>query len=410
MNGGLSERLARPELARLWDELVRRWASSERAVTTVTLRELTEEERRALADLLGADRLPPPTCNVSVSRVTANLGVELDDLKDALRELRGTWGNRAAERAAKLRERQNVWAWITSEAQRLGAPGMLDRLKARGIVGGDVAQFEARVTDVIAVLERLPAADVPLASFACDVLGDPHALDHGTWSSIVVLEAVAERNHALAPQTAEDARRLWASTGVAADSLSSSVLCLALASSGEDPMAGFLRACTEVSEPAALTMAQLRRWPVRTHAPNIYAFENPSMLAEAARSGWRGPPLVCTSGWPNVAVITLLRQVSAAGARVRYHGDFDPKGLSIAQMLVDRLQVEPWRMTALDYEQALPRARVPLEGPVPNVGWDVALATSMRTHGRAVFEEDVREVVLAEIRSDDQRSSERERR
>lgn len=405
MSGGLSERLARPELARLWEELVRRWASSDRAVATVTLRQLTEPERRALADLLGADRLPPTTCSVSVSRVTANLGVELDDLKAALRELRGPWGNRAAERAAKMQERQNLWAWIASAAQRLGAPGMLDRFKERGIVGGDVTQFEARVTDVFAVLERLPASDVPLASFACDVLGDPHALDHGTWSSAVVLEAVAERKQTSPPENAEGARRLWASTGVFADSLSSSVLCLSLASSGEDPMAEFLRACTAVSEPAALTMAQLQRWLVHTQAPIVYAFENPSMLAEAARSGWRGPPLVCTSGWPNVAAITLLRQLSASGARVRYHGDFDPKGLSIAQMLVDRLHVEPWRMTAVDYEQALSRARVPLDGTVPDVGWDVALATSMRTHSRAVFEEDVRDVVLAEIRSDEQRSS-----
>lgn len=400
MSGRLSERLARPELARLWDELVRRWASSDRAVATITLRQLTEVERRALADLLGADRLPSPTCSVSVSRITANLGVELHDLKAALRELRGPWGNRAAERAAKVQERQNLWAWIASEAQRLGAPGMLDRLKARGIVGGDVAQLEARVTDVFAVLERLPASDVPLASFACDVLGDPHALDHGTWSSSVVLEAVAERLGAMPPETAEDARRLWESTGVLADSLSSSVLCLALASSGEDPIAELLRACTAASEPAALTMAQLKRWPVRTEASIIYAFENPSMLAEAARSGWRGPPLVCTSGWPNVAVITLLRQLSASGACIRYHGDFDPKGLSIAQMLVDRLDVEPWRMTAVDYEQALTRARVPLDGTVPDVGWDAALATSMGAHKRAVFEEDVREVILAEIRAD----------
>jgi uncharacterized protein (TIGR02679 family) len=398
---GLSERLARPELSRLWDELIRRWAASDRPVASVTLRELTEAERRALADLLGSDRLPPTTFSVPVSRVTTNLGIELDALKEALREIRGPWSNRAAERAAKLLERQNLWTWIASEAHRLRAPGMLDRLKVRGVVGGDVAQFQARVTDVFTVLERLPASDVPLASFACDVLSDPHALDHGTWSSVVVLEAVAERMGVLPPMTAEDARRLWESTGVFADSLSSSVLCLALASTAGDPVAEFLRACTAVSEPVALTMAQLKRWPVRTPEPIVYAFENPSMLAEAARSGWRGPPLVCTSGWPNVAVITLLRQLSASGANVRYHGDFDPKGLSIAQMLVDRLDVEPWRMTAADYEQALPRARVPLEESVPDASWDVALATSMRAHGRAVFEEDVRDVVLADVQSDD---------
>ncbi|MFD5436667.1 DUF2399 domain-containing protein [Kitasatospora sp. NPDC127067] len=42
------------------------------------------------------------------------------------------------------------------------------------------------------------------------------------------------------------------------------------------------------------------------------------------------PPLVCISGWPNTAVIHLLRRLSDDGASLRHHGDFDGEGIRIA--------------------------------------------------------------------------------
>jgi uncharacterized protein (TIGR02679 family) len=400
MTEALRERLSRPGLAPLWDELVRRWESNDRPVATVTLRDLTDAERRAVADLLGSDRLPAARCQVPIARVATSLGVTVDALKSALRKMRGPWRNRAAEREARDRERGDLWTWLAMEASRLGVMGWGERLRARGVVGGDAAVFRKRLDRAVAVLDRLPAPDVPLAGFACDVLGDPHALDHGTWLAAAVLDAIAERGGVPVAASAEDARRLWSAEGVSPDGLSSSVLCLALAPEGDDPVAQFLCACAMASEPVAVTMAQLQRWPVRVSAPVVYAFENPSILAEAARGGWRGPPLVCTSGWPNVAAITLLRQLAGAGARVRYHGDFDSKGLSIAQMLVDRLGVEPWCMGAVDYDREVVRARVPIVDLVPAVSWDDGLATAMHAHRLVVFEEDVRETLLERLRAE----------
>jgi hypothetical protein len=124
------------------------------------------------------------------------------------------------------------------------------------------------------------------------------------------------------------------------------------------------------------------------------AFENPSILAQAARGRWTGPPLLCTSGWPNVAALTLIRQVKACGVAVRYHGDFDPKGIAIAEMLVQRVGVDPWRMSTADYVARAGAARVRLDGDVPDASWDPNLADAMRKHGVAVFEENMREELL----------------
>lgn len=68
------------------------------------------------------------------------------------------------------------------------------------------------------------------------------------------------------------------------------------------------------------------------------------MLAEAATRAWAGPPLVCTSGWPNVAVLTLLRQLSACGCRLHLHADWDRAGLAIVHLLSERVGGDPWEM------------------------------------------------------------------
>jgi uncharacterized protein (TIGR02679 family) len=113
-------------------------------------------------------------------------------------------------------------------------------------------------------------------------------------------------------------------------------------------MACGLRAMAEASGPARITLSQLRRWPLPAGAGgNVFVFENPSILAEAAARGWAGPILVCTSGWPNVAVLTLLRQLAAGGCRLSLHADWDGPGLAIVQLLVARIGGEPWEMPPL---------------------------------------------------------------
>jgi uncharacterized protein (TIGR02679 family) len=159
-----------------------------------------------------------------------------------------------------------------------------------------------------------------------------------------VLDAVAERAGGPSPGTAEEGRRLWASVGIIADGLSSTVLTLGLRPIDRDPLARFVSGCTRVSEAASITLSLMQRWPIHMRATVVYAFENPSMLAEAARLRWSGPPVVCTSGWPNVAALTLLRQLRDRGCTIRYHGDFDSKGIAIADVLRQRVGVEPWRI------------------------------------------------------------------
>lgn len=122
--------------------------------------------------------------------------------------------------------------------------------------------------------------------------------------------------------------------------------------------------------------------------------ENPTVLALAIdRFGAGCPPLICTSGWPNGAAVTLLRLLADAGVNVLYHGDLDGEGLRIAAHLAATTGVTPWRMTAADYRAAV-RDRGPGVGRVTEAPWDVDLAAALSEHDVAVVEEQVASSLL----------------
>ena len=397
----------RPGLAPVWTELARRFGDGEPPVS-ITLRDLSPEERQAVADLLGMDRLPPATARLRVDRlIRACAAVDQDGLRAMVEHRLGPITDRRAARIEVRRLREELWDWLAAEAATLpltaGDPDRLqpwvDTVRAAGVPAGDVDRHRRRLSSVLAVLAALPADGVGLAALADDVLGDPHALDRGRARATMVLEAVATARDRARPTDAEGARLLWEEAGVVPDPLSSTVLALGLAPAPGHPLGAWLGAMRAAGEPVVLTLAQLRRWPVDPLPVGRRAFvvENPSLLAEAAAGGWDGPPLVCSSGRPTIAVVTLVRQLRAGGAAVLQHADFDAAGLGITGWLAQRSGTTPWHMGTADYLAAIAtrRERVPLQGRLPPAPWDPALPDVMAAHAVTVHEEEVRAQLLS---------------
>ena len=404
-----ASRLARPELAPVVDELARRYANGDSPVA-VTLRSMPDGTRRALADLLGLDRLPPASWRLAVARLVRAVGLSTNhELRAAVEALRGPLPDRRAVRSAEQAARFALWDWLAEQAADLplGEPaawasGWVDRLHGQGARGG-VEAHRCRLDAAVRVLRALPADGVSLAAFANDHLHDPHALDRGTRLAAIVLDAVALSSGAAFAEDAESVRELWESVGVAPDPLSSTVLVVGLRSSATAPLGLWLDAAADAGEPVVLTLSQLRRWPVAPLSAGevAYVVENPSVLAEAARQRWDGPPIVCSSGRPTVAVSTLLRQLCAGGAAVRQHADFDAAGVGITSWLAARAGTTPWHMTAADYLAAVDRrdASAPTLGPVPPTPWDPGLQEAMQQTGVVVYEESLRADLLEAMRS-----------
>lgn len=399
-----SDRLGRPALTPLVSELHRRFG--EGAVSTIQLQGLTDQQRHAVADLLGSDRPVSDPVRLHLERLLRVLSLDsADDLRVVVAKIRGPIVDRAAVRLAARTERVDLWQWFEHASSGLAEvrdhQHWLERLRLRGI-RGSVDRHRQWLGRVLTVLTALPADGVTLAEFAQDTLGDPHALDAGRSMAATVLDAIMAQDAVPRSHDAESTRTQWESVGVAPDALSSSVLTLGLTGATGHPLTGLLQLSSDCSEPVVLTLAQLRRWPVPALAAErkVFVVENPSVVATAARGGWRGPPIICSSGRPTVAVVTLVRQLTAAGAPAYQHADFDPAGVAITGWLAERAGTRPWKMGAATYRSATrgqSTAGTAL-GPVPATPWDPALEHAMTQIGTPVYEEEIRTELIDSMR------------
>jgi uncharacterized protein (TIGR02679 family) len=362
--------LTDPALMPVWKRLR---TPLERGARTTRLAGLDRPTRHALSGVLGR----PVTGELTI--VLADLAALLWDraqvaLVDLVEEATGPLRDRAAERDARL-------APLAALARV--DPAWAERVRSSGILTRD-SNPASLVEQAIAVREQLPGVTRLRTELAASVTGDAHALDEGRPLATLVLRGLVE----LVPLSTGERRAVWESFGVLSDAVSTSVLTLGLR-----PAAGGVRekglcAAADAGDPVPVTPWLLRRLEPAVTSP-VLVVENPSVLeAFAVRHGGRFP-MVCTSGWPALVAVDLLRSLDAP---LRYHGDFDWRGVEICGWLQQHLGVEPWRMIAADYGDA--PAGAPLEGREVPTPWEPSLAEAMAERGVAVYEEQVIETLL----------------
>ncbi|QKW34466.1 TIGR02679 family protein [Actinomadura sp. NAK00032] len=399
------DRLRDADLRPLWTELHKRFSTGA-AVARITIKDLDGGQRAALADLLGMDRYPGSTVTVPVARLDGVLR-ELtgSDSRAVTESVLGPIGDRARERRERERERSALWEWLAAHPVVRGEPELarwVDDVRRQGLVMGSVPSTRTLLVRALKVLAALPSDGRPLQSFATGLFGDSHALDDGGRLSGLVLRAQAIRYGIEPPAEASDRRALWERSGVASDTLSTTVLVAGLRPAGDGVLARTLRMWADAGHATPVTLEQLRDSSgLRVDVPVVWVTENPTVLALAVRRfGARCPPLMCSSGWPNSAVIRLLRALGESGAALRYHGDFDGEGLRIAAHVMAKTGAVPWRMSSGDYLAALDGAEegaLPAPGRVGEAPWDPELALNMGERRAAVLEEKVADVLLGDL-------------
>nr|WP_315402339.1 TIGR02679 family protein [uncultured Duganella sp.] len=363
----------------------------------VTLGGLTDAERAALAGILGRRGGQGATMRVDIADLDAALrhAALANSLRDALQLLDGPIVDRSAQQADSRAQWEGVRAACSEPrlASLLASArglGVLKRLAgADPVLGARLCEAAGRV------LERLPARAAQARShLAADVLGDAHGLDPGRPEATLVLGVLRRRvaddsDEQLEPDSEETVRETWAGAGVMVNELARPVLFLNLP--GALALAG---------EPAYLSLRALLRvapcWQVA--GMPVYVCENPNLVAMAADALGAGcAPLVCTDGMPAAAQRTLLKQLGAAGASLRYHGDFDWPGIVIGNIVMREFGAAPWRFSALDYSAAVVAAGRPLGTAAVAAEWDASLASTMQAKGYAIDEESVAEPLLRDL-------------
>jgi uncharacterized protein (TIGR02679 family) len=378
---------------------------------------LSAEEHAALAALLGRPQRRSRSLRIDVHRLDADLrraGIAIS-LREALERLDGPIPHLAKERLRL----QTSWSGVIEGgghpglAGLLGTPagvGLLKRLARQDV---DAAAELCRHAEK--VLRRLPAKGITRSQLAANVLGDAHALDNGRAVATLVLAVwrqtaapAPDEDGAMPPEPGEDAdlelaagaeriRETWARAGVLVNELARPALFLNLPTNGAESDR------RPQGEPAYASLRSLLRSPPRWDVAgrDVYVCENPNLLAIAAdRLGTACAPLVCTDGMPAAAQRCLLAQLALAGARLRYHGDFDWPGLHIGNHVMREHGATPWRFGAADYIAAVrtaPSLAHPLGEKGAEASWDGALALVMREHRVAIAEEALAASLLQDL-------------
>jgi uncharacterized protein (TIGR02679 family) len=366
---------------------------------SITLTDTSAAERAASDELLGRRPTSGATLTINLDALTDLLRVAgiCADLPEAVEGLLGPIVNSCAA----SREREAEWAALWRETHQAFAKqpallGWIEDLARTGAVkrlcGDDPARAAIVIRDVARVVDALPAQAEPLAAFAARLLGDAHALDPSSPRATLIVRAAARLGAIEFQDDAEGRRAAWASVGVMCDELSTPALVLNLPAAAETTLGRLLRSARADAEPLHVSLRLLLRYPLRDDEAlvqrDVFVCENPTIVGlAAARIGRACAPLVCVNGQFATPSLVLLRQLREAGARLRYHGDFDPAGLVIARRAMAEGECRPWRFGAADYLDAPKSVAFAGEpGPTP---WDPALSDAMRVDRRIVHEEAV---------------------
>jgi uncharacterized protein (TIGR02679 family) len=375
---------------------------------SLTLSAARTAERHALDTLLGR----PPTrgdslrVDLDVLSETLTLAGICVSLQEAVETLDGPVTMRRDEEHRLLQAWRDVhkdalnvfapWPALTPWLEELFTIGTLKRLTREPSAGSSL------LSEVARLVALLPAHGEPLAGLAARLYGDAHALDAGSPLATLAVRASARFGglHEFCDDS-EGRREAWAAVGILCDELSTPALVFNLPSAGNTPAARLLRTARADGEPVYLSLRYLLLWPLSCDpalaGQDVFICENPTIVALAARKlGARCAPLVCVNGQFATPAKTLLRQLSSAGARLRYHGDFDAGGLTIARRVIAEHGAIPWRMSAADYEAAS-KGKPLLAESIPACPWDPALSEILRQEARAVHEEAVAEDLLKDL-------------
>jgi uncharacterized protein (TIGR02679 family) len=428
--GRLSRTLGDPALARVMRRLARRLELGRPLEAPLTLADATEAERLALSRLLGRPAsLRGNSLRVSpalLSAALARAGIA-PDLRTAVEALAGPVTSRAEVTAAENVGRAAALAalaagrhagapWYEQWADSLQADGTLTRLVRSGSL--------PLIKQAVAVLNELPADMLPLPALAERATGNTKALS-ATPLARLVLRALALRQGgyllgALSQDGADAGlrlrvlsraavqRALWESAGAIQDDMASQVLVLGVTAAPSHPLGRWLSEAATTGTPFRVTLQQLDSMPVEPMADQVFVCENPSVMRAAASSLGPGGgcdasrrdriSLICTEGTASAACHRLLAALAGTGAPVYWRGDFDWTGLRVVADAIARYDARPWRMGLADYDAALaagPTER--LRGPVAESPWDPPLAPRMIQTGRAVMEERLIPVLLADL-------------
>ena len=447
---------------RCFEELWKKWRSYGRAAGRITLRDASEEERRAVGGIIGKV-FHGEDIRFSVSEFEAGLQKTRFapvDLKELLELYFGKMlCSRAEQQGAAEELKVSFWkelqekilaqngcdstayAWLTE---------MLEQKKYGYLIlnreyGKDPRQAKVLACHITEALQKLEDGkqqeggfEIPLAVFAADISGNPHYFDRGMTAGMLLTQAVCWLKRTEIPENSYAWRELMQRVGILPDNLSSMLHAYGLRLYlGENVHPAYDAFC-QLHQPCVITMENLRGVTAAEALGScVYIVENEMVFSYLVnhlkrsayqKTGWNEThrmtkqkenteekeggkayryTLLCTSGQPRAAAQQLISLLLKNGASICYSGDIDPDGIGIADRLWQKFgdSIHIWRMSPEDYEKSRSAEQITDIGKtkLEHIAHPLLRRTAERVkeEGLAGYQENLLEELLMDVRNSD---------
>ena len=370
---------SRKAYERCMKELLKKWKSYGKTAGRITLKQTTEEERRAIGGIVGR-AFYEETIHFSFSEFEKGLQktrfapVNMEKMLEAYAG-KSLKTNRELQEEDQFRREKFLKTNQFYFREKAGADSLafqwIEELlsgKKYGYYllmreyGKDALQAEEifrHTGRALIKLEEMETSgeELPLAVFAAELSDNPHYFDRGTAAGLLLVHAICFREKRGLPENTHEWRELLEDVGIVPDNISSQVhVCGLRLKKGESWHPAY-EAFYENGEPCVVTMENLKDITEAKAIDNqVYVVENEMVFSYLTSSEKKKAcTILCTSGQLRSAAVKLLDFLVKSGASVYYSGDTDPDGLGIADRLWQKFQasVHIWRMGPEDYEKSL---------------------------------------------------------
>ena len=370
---------SRKAYERCMEELLKKWKSYGKTAGRITLKQTTEEERRAIGGIVGR-AFYEETIHFSFSEFEKGLQktrfapVNMEKMLEAYAG-KSLKTNRELQEEDQFRREKFLktnqfyfrekagadslaFQWIEEllSSKKYGYSLLMREYGKDALQAEEIFRHTGRALIKLEEMET-SGEELPLAVFAAELSDNPHYFDRGTAAGLLLVHAICFREKRGLPENTHEWRELLEDVGIVPDNISSQVhVCGLRLIIGESWHPAY-EAFYENGEPCVVTMENLKDITEAKAIDNqVYVVENEMVFSYLTSSEKKKAcTILCTSGQLRSAAVKLLDFLVKSGASVYYSGDTDPDGLGIADRLWQKFQasVHIWRMGPEDYEKSL---------------------------------------------------------
>lgn len=412
---------------RCFEELRKKWESYGKAAGRITLKQTSEEERRAVGGIIGKVFYEE---TIRFSFLEFEQGLQKTrfapvNMKSVLEEYFGktlitTQGRQKEEQERRKKFLDRSCGYFEENAGREAvALAWLQKMISEKKYGyqllmreyaKDEKQAELLVRNVgNAVMKIKELTDkedeYPLAVLAAEITDNPHYFDRSTTAGLLFVHAICCCKNMELPEDAHQWRKLLTQVSIVPDNISSMVHGYGLRLLTKQGWHGAYDTFCERKEPYVITMENMKEIiGVQAVGEKVYIVENEMVFSYLIHNLKNSDyTLLCTSGQPRSVAQVLILYILASGSKIYYNGDIDPDGLCIADRLWKKFgdRIHIWRMSPEDYDKSLSKERIGDIGrsKLENIGHPILKKTAecMKEKQLAGYQENMLKELLKDI-------------